>query len=268
MKHRKRPAITINSVAPALLFITALTGTGLARAAAPSSCDLLRAPKAAFAMQVPFEVIDGRIYLEANVNGDGPFRFAVDTGASGLGRADSSLVSALGLEILKPAMNSDGVKSAEADTTHIRSLEIGGLVKQNLAVITRDYNSKMTPDAALSGIVGRDFFNDGLLKIDYAHTTLSFSRTLSLSPEQAGVLRYERPFRVPVSIGATLTEGNIDTGANVSFVLPRSLFEEVSGSPLQEAGVDLQPDDPLEPEPPGKVGVTWTFRLGLTRASP
>ena len=149
------------------LGLAALACTGVARA--DSACDLLRAPVASFAMQVPFEIIDGRIYVQAEVNGRGPYRFAVDTGASGLGRADASLVSTLGLKLLKPAANSDGLETTEADTTHIDSLRIGGLARQNFEVITRDYNGRMAAEAALSGIVAREFFGGGLLIIDPGH---------------------------------------------------------------------------------------------------
>ena len=66
--------------------------------AATAACRAAKAPRQAFTMRVPFEVIDGRIYIQATVNDRGPFKFAVDTGASGLGRADTSLVSILGLK--------------------------------------------------------------------------------------------------------------------------------------------------------------------------
>ena len=208
----------------------------VARAAPGSACDAAHVPRDAYDMQVPFEVIDGRIYVQANVNGQGPFTFALDTGASGLGRADASLVAKLDLPIEKPVSNSDGVKTSEADTTRFDSLDLGGIARQDLQVITRDYNSKMTPEAAFSGIIAREFFADGMLVIDYVRKTVSFSRRLALSPGQRGVLTYERPFRVPVSIGAVKTVGNLDTGANVAFVLPQALFDQVSSAPADAAG--------------------------------
>lgn len=218
------------------LWAAVVAGAGPAYSKSFAACTAAREPGQSFDMQVPFEVIDGRIYVEADVNGRGPLKFAVDTGASGLGRADSSLVSDLGLKLEKPILNSDGVKTSEADTVRIDSLALGRLIKRNFQVITRDYNSKMSPQAAFSGIIARDFFNDGLLVIDYPQKLLSFSRSASLSPEQAGALRYERPFRVAVSIGSVNTLGNLDTGANVAFVLPQALFDQVSTSPAEAAG--------------------------------
>ena len=222
----------------AALCMTVLMGVGTTHAATPlaSACSLLSEPREDLAMQVPFEVVDGRIYVQAKVNGRSPFRFAIDTGTSGLGRADTSLVSALGLKIGHPTANSDGVKTTEIDSTMLSSLNVGGLNRENVQVITRDYNSKMAPEAAFAGIVAREFFSDGLLIIDYPKKTISFSRKLSLSPRQNGVLQYDRPFRIPIYIAGVRTEGNLDTGANVAFVLPQSLFEKLGGTPLQQAG--------------------------------
>ena len=207
----------------------------LAASDAPA-CALAAAPPAEFAMRIPFETIDGRIYVQAKVNGRGPFRFAVDTGASGMARADSSLVAALGLRTGTPTTNSDGVNTSEIATTTFDSLDVGGLVRRDMEVPTRDYASRAKPGAAFSGIVAREFFADGLLVIDYPRRTLSFSRKLALSPAAPGSLAYERAFRVPIAIGELQVEGNLDTGANVAFVLPQALFDRVGGTAPRDAG--------------------------------
>lgn len=225
-------------VAPLVFLATAFFGVGCAHtsAAKPDACRLIDVPKADVLMRVPFEIVDGRIYVQTRVNGRGPFRFAVDTGASGIARADASLVSALDLTIQGQTSTSDGVQTAKVDMTHLNSLELGSLARRNLDIITRDYSSRKSPDAAFSGIVAREFFADGLLTIDYPNKTLSFSRTHALSPTEKNVLTYERAFRVPVSIGDLQTEGNLDTGANVTFVLPQSLYDKVATGPLEQAG--------------------------------
>ena len=228
----------LNRFGAALFLGSALFAAGCAHAAvAPQdACRLKEIPKDDALVRVPFETIDGRIYVQVRVNGRGPFRFAIDTGASGLARADASLVSTLGLPIQGQASTSDGVQTAKVDTTHLDSLELGGLAQRDLDVITRDYSGRKSPDAAFSGIIAREFFADGLLVIDYPGKTLSFSRAHALSPTGKDVLNYERAFRVPVSIGGLETEGNLDTGANVTFVLPQSLYEKVSAGPLERAG--------------------------------
>lgn len=180
MPNKERVARVFHCTLPAALLTATLYAPLAAHAAAPSGCQLARAPKADFVMQVPFDMIDGRIYVQASVNGDGPFKFAIDTGASGMGRADSSLVSKLGLDLQEPILNSDGVKTAEAATAKIESIDVGGFSRRDLQVITKDYNSRMGPEAAFSGIIAREFFADGLLVIDYPRKLLSFSRMLAL----------------------------------------------------------------------------------------
>lgn len=215
-----------------------ITSMAVAAQPAPASqtCALPRAPASNFTVRLPFDVVDGRIYVQVRVNGRGPFRFALDTGASGLGRADKTLVAALGLPIHGASASSDGVQSTTVDTVLLDSVELGGLSRRALEVITRDYGSRMKPEAAFHGILGRDFFADGLLILDYPARTLSFSPALSLAATGSNVLKYERAFRVPVSIGGNKLEGNLDTGANVGLVMPQAMFDKVSRASLRDAG--------------------------------
>lgn len=221
----------------AVMLMAALGDAGNVDAAARSdACAIGEAARSDFDAQVPFEVVDGRIYVQARVNGRGPFRFAVDTGASGRGRADATLVAVLGLEVHGSASTSDGLESTVVDTTRLESLALGGLSRHDLEVITRDYSRLMSPEAPFLGILGRGFFEDGLLVIDYPRRMLSFSRSLVLPAGGDSILEYERPFRVSVSIGDVRTEGNIDTGANVAFLMPQALYGQLEGTPLEPAG--------------------------------
>jgi len=178
-------------------------------------------------VDVPFDLVDGRIYVEAQVDGAGPFRFAVDTGASGIARADARLVDAVLLPRDGRIDNSDGVNTAQADTVRLRSLALGALHHEDVVAITRDYNARQSAAAAFDGILARDFFSDGLLAIDYPRRRLSFSRTRGLPTDQPGSLAYTRPFRIPISIGDLQVEAQLDTGANVTLVLPQAEYEAV-----------------------------------------
>ncbi len=215
---------------------TSAFATPPAPGARPDVCALVASAPAEAVLSVPFRIFDGRIYVEARVNDEGPFRFAVDTGASGMGRADASLVSALKLAVTGVSETSDAVASARVDTVRLASIELGGMIRRDLEVMTRDYSSRMAPDAAFAGILGREFFADGLLVIDYPRQRLSFTRHAALKPGAPGVLGYSRAFRVPVTIGAVTTQGNLDTGANVAFVVPQPLFEQLGGGAIEAAG--------------------------------
>jgi len=245
----------------------ALCSAGLpaqAGAVQPKVCGLVRTVAAGAVLRVPFRVVDGRIYVEARVNGAGPFAFAVDTGASGMGRADASLTAQLGLPVEGSSETSDGVATSRVDTTRFATLELGGFVRRDLRVITRDYGSRLSAEAKFAGIIGRDFFGDGLLVIDYPARMLTFTRGAGLARGAAGVLGYERPFRVPVTIGGVAAEANLDTGANVAFVLPKPLFDRVSGGPVAAAGGGQLTNTTIET---GRATVRGPFRIGAASLS-
>lgn len=224
------------------LGLAAAVLAGCAHSAGPvtalerDACDLTAVPLKDSLIHVPFEIRYGRVYVQARVNGGELYTFAVDTGASGMGRADISLTKALDLPITQTTETSDSVNVASVDMTRLDTLELGGFARKDLDVITRDYSSKAPAGAAISGIIGREFFADGLLVIDFPSHTLSFSRKQTLEPDAPGSIAYTRPFRVPVLIGDIETTGNLDTGANISLVLPKLLYEKVAASPLEAAG--------------------------------
>lgn len=235
-----------------------------AHAQAPAACAVATNMQTDASMRVPFEIVDGRVYVQARVNGGGPYRFAVDTGASGLGRADSSLVSLLKLEVTGAGQTSDGVRTATVNTVRFASLDLGGLVRRDFDVMTRDYSSTVAPDAAIHGIIGRDFFADGLLVIDYPERTLWFSRAQGLAPGAEGALPYERPFRVPASIGGVDVKAHLDTGAAVALVMPRNVFDTVAASPLEAAGAARLTNGTIET---GRAIVRGPVRVGGASAS-
>ena len=203
--------------------------------ASGDACQMVQSAASQATVRLPFQTVEGRIYVQARVNGKGPYRFAVDTGASGMGRLDASLVALLGLHKHGEATASDGVSTADVETTRLQSLALGDLVLRDLELITRDYNKRNSPEAAFHGILGREFFGNGLLVIDYPRRTLSYTEHTGISPSDQNALPYERAFRIPISLGRHALLAQLDTGANVNLVLPQAVYEKVSGAPLQDA---------------------------------
>lgn len=236
LRGRARATAIAAAATGVLALALAIAGSVHARPPQADACRTRDIPAADIVARVPFDTIDGRVYVQAMVNGQGPFRFAIDTGASNVARADAKLVSALKLPIQGATGNSDGMRTATASTVHIDKLQLGNLVRKDIEAITRDYRGHSTPEGAFDGILARDFFADGLLVVDYPARILTFSRKESLSPDARGSLAYRRAFRVPVSIGAVRVEGNIDTGADIAFVLPKALYDRLGAGPMQAAG--------------------------------
>ena len=90
--------------------------------------------------------------------------------------------------------------------------------------------------ARFSGILARRFFADGLLILDFPKKRLTFSDTRSIPENALDAIRYVKPFRIPVELGDLEVVGNLDTGADVSFVMPTSMYSQVKATPLVEAG--------------------------------
>ncbi|MBW8776640.1 MAG: aspartyl protease family protein [Stenotrophomonas sp.] len=194
-----------------------------------SACSLAARPGERI-IDVPFDVFDGRIHVQVQVNGSGPYRFAIDTGASGMARADSRLVRKLTLPADASTHHSDGVQTALADTVRIDALALAGLRHSDVTALTRDYNARQSKDAVFDGILARGFFADGVLIIDYPQRRLQFRRDIDLLPAQPDTLAYSRAFRIPVKIGTVTTEAQLDTGANVAMVLPTARFRQASSA--------------------------------------
>jgi hypothetical protein len=185
---------------------------------------------AASEFSIPFELNQGHIFVSAYVNGRGPYRFGFDTGASGIGRADSRLACELSLPHAGQAANSDGVVVSTADVVSVESLRLGALEKRNVTLIARDYNKGRAPDAApLMGIIARDFFADRLVTIDYPKRTIRFS-TGSLRADEEGVFAWSGSLTVPVCFAAGCFPGKLDTGSSRSLVIPKNLLPKIAAS--------------------------------------
>ncbi len=252
------------SRAPSACLAAFLSCAAIAHAA-PTATDACAVADSAIEradVRVPFEVVDGRVYVQAQVNGRGPFRFAVDTGASGIGRADSRLVEALGLTVVGETPNSDGVRTRTATTVRLDALALGGLVRRDVEVIARDYASRLPEEQRFDGILGRDFFADGLLVLDYPRTRLAYGTSSAIAPDAENAVAYERPYRVPVSIGDVQVTGHLDTGANVTAVLPKALHDRIVGTAPQPVGQGQLANGAIEV---GRSRIAGPIRIGPAR---
>ena len=234
--------------------LAALAATGAALAAEASDS----------ASNVPFQIIKGHIYVDGYVNGEGPYIFVFDTGASGMGRADVRLVAEQALEKAGQTENSDGINVAPIDVVKARSLRLGDVEKRNVELLSRDYNRNRKPDRPIiMGIFGADFFADHLLTIDYPARMLRFTRG-SLDPRRPGVVAYQEGFAVPVCFASKCYTGKVDTGSSMTLVIPKTLVGQVATTEPVPAGTGTRANTVAQmyemrlTEPVGISGVTAT----------
>lgn len=178
---------------------------------------------------VPFELFNGHIYVMAEVDGQGPYRFGFDTGASGNGRVDARLTSQLALPHVGKGDAFDGISTASADLVSIKSLRLGPIEKHNLQMLSRDYSGGRNDAHSIQGIIARDFFSDWIVTIDYPRRTITFGRT-HLRTGGAGVVAYEPSFAIPVCFKQGCFTGKIDTGSSRGIVVPKALAQTLPTS--------------------------------------
>ena len=181
-------------------------------------------------VDLPFELSGGMPVIAVKVDGQGPFRFAVDTGGEGQARAAASLVARLGLPVVGEALGVDGSRGGTArpmPVVRLGTLEIGGLTFRDVTAPSRDYNlGGQRPGGPIDGILGFGLFAGHLLTIDYPAGRLRVE-TGSLGPvDGKEVLPITVDRGVPVlrlELGGRQVDADVDTGSMGGLQLPAAL---------------------------------------------
>ena len=180
--------------------------------------------------EVPITLASTQILIDnVMVNGQGPFRFMLDTGGMGGGRIDSSLAEKLGLTPQGEVMGSDGTgRPGRAMAMYeLDSLQVGGLEVKGLRVISRDYNEHgAAVRGHIDGIIGFGLFQDLLLTIDYSGRQLVVEKGKLPEPDGKTVLSAQNQgvAGTEIELLGNSFSAHLDTGA-MSWI---SVSEEIA----------------------------------------
>ncbi|HEY7887654.1 MAG TPA: aspartyl protease family protein [Steroidobacteraceae bacterium] len=191
----------------ALLPGIALAGNPPASAAKPDPSDLL------FASPTHMDRV-GRIVAPVWINGKGPYRFLVDTGADG-SLLSARLVRALGLlpngTPDEQVQGTTGIEQLPCVT--IADLRIGSIVKHNVRVPV----SSSPVMTGLDGILGMAGFGPVRVMVDFQHNRVAIDRTSRALPSDFLDIPAERTsgglLVIPAHVGGVAVEAVLDTGA-------------------------------------------------------
>lgn len=169
--------------------------------------------------------------IEVMVNGKGPFLFAIDTGAQGTLRVDTSLVEKLELKKNGEIRAGDGSGQnlRVLDTVGVDLIKIGDLEFKDLTAITRNYNT--SPAAThIDGILGFGLFTDYLLTLDYPGKRVRIEKGELPAVNGKDILSFDNTREIPVvelQVGEQKIKAHIDSG-NMSggFILPAAVVEK------------------------------------------
>jgi hypothetical protein len=183
----------------------------------------ITAAKASFTL--PFDLVDNRVFVEARVNGRGPFHLLLDTGAGGV-TLSADVAKQLGLHVADAGEGQGvGEKTVHAGHAQIAQLQIGELALADIETNVMDLSDapQVFGTKPFDGIIGLPVFERVVVKHDYVNRVLTFTAPDKFDHAGAGVIvRFERPRQIPV-VAASLdgVAGNfgVDTGARSSLLL-------------------------------------------------
>ena len=158
----------------------------------------------------------GRIWAPVLVNGRGPYRLVLDTGASRSALSEK-VVAELGLPVEADAVRLRGVTGTSiASAVRLDSLEFGELVveKTRVPIIADAFGGA-------DGVLGDEGLKDKRITIEFLRDRISIMRShrTPAAPGHAIVpfkYAHNRGMRVQVQVGPVKAVGVIDTGAQVT----------------------------------------------------
>ena len=182
--------------------------------AAPMSANA--APSGSF--QAPIAYAGHLIVLDVMVDGKGPYKFALDTGASGA-RISQQVAKDLALPVVGQA-EGIGLGPEKISLPLVKaSLAHGTIQFDDVQAAVHDLPG--SSGAQVDGVLGFDLFKDYLLTIDYPDGTISVAPGRLYSNER-GALAMMTPFGIP-QIGGTIDGASIiidiDSGSSGGFGL-------------------------------------------------
>jgi len=175
---------------------------------------------------VPFRLLNNHIYVQAMVNGKGPYTFIVDTGGHTL--LSPHLIGEVGLKSVGEAISSGaGEGHSTTGFVHFDEIAIGDVrLKDQMGFATAIYDPSIE-GIPVDGMVGFELIRRMVTTVDYGRQTLTFTDPAKFKPGPAlGVpapfVFYDHLPNVQGSVMGVPARFDIDTGSRseVDFTSP------------------------------------------------
>lgn len=181
---------------------------------------------------MPFELIGNHIYVHALLNGKGPYYFALDTGAHDV--VTLPVAEGLGLEpTTRTFRRLDGRTLTYKTWPSLDSIQVGDLIlrDQPFAVIPFDNFNNVEGMTPFGGLLGYELLKTFVVKIDYEHSRLTFTKPDQFQPPPASGAALPLTFledipQVPAQVDGVAGVFNIDTGDRRSLQLFRDFVAQ------------------------------------------
>ncbi len=188
-------------------------------------------------VRAPLDVTASTPVIEARINGSGPFRFILDTGASGT-VLFAQLVKELALPVTGKAKLGDpsDPDAIDVDRVRIDTITIGDAVFYEVEADAWDAPAHFGA-ADIRGILGFSVFFDCLMTFDFDRNRLILQKGELPPADDAEILAYEMRDDVPtvqLVLGDVRVAAHIDSGAPSTFILPENMQQrlKLQGTPV------------------------------------
>jgi PDZ domain/Aspartyl protease len=177
------------------------------------------------AFDLPFELVDNRIIVSARMNGVGPLRLILDTGAD-----EGYLTHATAERLhLKVAGEEDGhgtgATTLRMGRGEVGEIRLGEAVFHDwpMALLMSDEPDNVFGSRAPDGVIGKPVFDRYVLRVDYQRKVLTLTPSAQyVAPAGAVVVRFDLPRQIPVidaELDGVRGRFGVDTGARSSLLV-------------------------------------------------
>jgi hypothetical protein len=132
---------------------------------------------------IPFSGENNLVVISATLNGQGPFRFALDTGSS-VHVLNREIAEHLGLKIIGPAVADSGNGTMPAEVTEISELSAGELRLKN----QRIFVTPLPASYPFDGFLGAPLFEQFVVTIDFARSVVTLTPPSQFATPHSGEL--------------------------------------------------------------------------------
>ena len=171
--------------------------------------------------------------IEAKINGNGPFRFDVDSGSAGMLNVSHALAEKLSLPVMGEAISGDpsGKNQKTVRVLHVESIDIADLHLGQVEVTEAPSDG---PQRDVDGVMGLPLFTSLLVTFDYPNSQFAVDGGKLPAPDGSTVLAYTVEHGVPtieIDVAGTKVPTDIDSGSPALLSMPLSLAKSL---PLAE----------------------------------
>jgi hypothetical protein len=141
--------------------------------------------RGAASVTVPFRLLNNHIYVQAMVNGKGPYTFIVDTGGHTL--LSHRVVSETGLKSVGESVSSGaGEGHSTIGFAHVDDIAIGALHLRNQVGFVTEVYDRSIEGIPVDGMVGFELIRRMVTRVDYGGQTITFTDPKRFDPRGAG----------------------------------------------------------------------------------